>query len=210
MPRKKIVSAVILSLLVCVVAFFAVSGLLTLLRHGFSARDNPSWIETVVARSTRRMAVPTKAKRMRNPTPNTPEVLTEARAHWADHCAICHANNGSGNADIGRNLYPKAPDMRLPATQDLTDGELYYTINNGVRLTGMPAWGQAGEKDEESWKLVHFIRHLPRLTPEEEREMKRLNPKSPEERQEEQEEEQFLNEGEIGNPAPKASPHRLH
>lgn len=210
MPRKKIVQAVILSLVVFLVAFVAVSGLFTLLRHGFSARDNPSWIETVVARTTRRMAVPTKARRMTNPTPNTPDTLAEARAHWADHCAICHANNGSGNAEIGRNLYPKAPDMRLPATQNLTDGELYYTINNGIRLTGMPAWGQAGEKDEESWKLVHFIRHLPQLTPEEEREMKRLNPRGPEERQEQQEEEQFLDEGETGDQTPKALPQPNH
>lgn len=193
MPRKKIMLAVVLSLLVFVVAFAAVSGLFQLLRHGFSARDNPSWIERVVARTTRRVAVPAKAKWMRNPTPNTPENLAEARGHWADHCAICHANNGSSDTEIGRNLYPKAPDMRLPATQDLTDGEIYYTIKNGIRLTGMPAWGQASENDEDSWRLVHFIRHLPKLTAAEEQEMEQMNPKSPEELQEEQEEEQFLN-----------------
>jgi len=66
-------------------------------------------------------------------------LIAEAKAHFADHCAICHANNGSGNTEIGRNLYPKAPDMRLPQTLNLTDGELYYTIHNGIRLTGMPA-----------------------------------------------------------------------
>ena len=205
MPRRKIVQAV----LVFLVVYVAVDGLLTL-RHGFSARDNPSWIETVVARTTRRMVVPAKVKRMRNQTPNTPENLAEARAHWADHCATCHANNGSGDTEIGRNLYPKAPDMSLLATQSLSDRELYYTINNGIRLTGMPAWGQAGENDEDSWKLVQFIRHLPQLTPEEEQEMKRLNPKGPGERQEEQEEEQFLNEGETGNQTPKASPRPHH
>ena len=97
-------------------------------------------------------------------SPNTPANLARARAHFADHCAICHANNGSGNTDIGRNLYPKAPDMRLPQTQNLTDGELYYTIHNGIRLTGMPAWGSA-EKDEDSWELVLFIHNLPQLTP---------------------------------------------
>ena len=56
----------------------------------------------------------------------------------------------------------------------------------------MPAWGSV-EKDEDSWKLVLFIRHLPLLTHEEEREMESLNPKSPTERQEKKEEEQFLN-----------------
>jgi len=84
--------------------------------------------------------------------------------------------------------------MRLHDTQNLTDGELYYTIHNGIRLTGMPAWGTA-EEDDDSWKLVVFIRHLPKLTPAEEREMEALNPKGPGEKKEEQEEEQFLNEG---------------
>jgi mono/diheme cytochrome c family protein len=156
------------------------------------------------------MAVPAKAKHMKNPVPNTAENMAEARAHWADHCAICHANNGSGNTTIGQNLYPKAPDMRLPDTQNMPDGELYYTIQNGIRLSGMPAWGQPGEKDEDSWKLVHFIRHLPQLTPDEEHEMGRLNPKGPEERQEEQEEEQFLNQEQAGKPAPKPPTHHNH
>ena len=157
-----------------------------------SARDKPSAIETYVAKTARRLAVPRSERNAKNPFSPTPEMLAEARAHFADHCAICHENDGAGKTQIGQNLYPKAPDMRLPDTQNLTDGELYYTIHNGIRLTGMPAWGSV-EKDEDSWKLVLFIRHLPKLTPEEEREMESLNPKSPTERQEKKEEEQFLN-----------------
>ena len=209
MTKPEILKGVVLAVIVFVVVSIVVGGLLTL-RRGFSARDNPSWMEVVVARTARAMAMPAQAKRKTNPTPNTPENLAEARAHWADHCATCHSNNGNGDTEIGRNLYPKPPDMRLPATQSLTDGELYYTINNGIRLTGMPAWGQAGENDEDTWKLVHFIRHLPQLTPEEEREMKRLNPKGPEERQEEQEEERFLNEDQPGNQTPKPPTHHNH
>lgn len=209
MSKAKILKGVVLAVLVFVVVCIVVGGSLTL-RHGFSARDNPSWLETAAARTARSMAMPAEAKRMKNPVPNNPENLGEARAHWADHCAICHANNGSGDTEIGRNLYPKPPDMRLTATQSLTDGELYYTINNGIRLTGMPAWGQAGPKDEDSWKLVHFIRHLPRLTAEEQQEMERLNPKGPVEQREEQEEEQFLNEGDTSNRSPEASSHPKH
>jgi hypothetical protein len=99
--------------------------------------------------------------------------------------------------------------MRLSATQDLTDGEIYYVIHNGIRLTGMPAWGTE-VKDEDSWKLVLFIRRLPQLTSAEEREMEALNPKSPGEKQEEQEEEQFLNEDRPSNQAPKPATHHNH
>ena len=179
------------------------------IRHGFSARDNPSAIETYVAKAARRLSVPASERNAKNPFAPTPDVLNEARAHFADHCAICHGNDGSGKTQIGQNLYPKAPDMRLPATQNLTDGDIYYIIHNGIRLTGMPAWGTE-VKDDDSWKLVLLIRHLSQLTAEEEDQMKRMNPKSLEELEEEQEEEQFLNEGQPGNQAPKPPTHHNH
>lgn len=199
----------ILLMVVLLLAVAAIVQGVVLIRHGFSARDQPSAVETYVARTTRKLAVPSNFRSRHNPFTASPELLAEARRHFADHCAICHANDGSGNTEIGQNLYPKAPDMRLPQTQTLTDAELYYTIHNGIRLTGMPAWGTE-VKDEDSWKLVLFIRHLPQLTPQEEREMKGLNPKGPEERKEEQEEEQFLNQGETGNQTPKPPTHHNH
>lgn len=165
------------------------------IEYGFSARDQPSLLETTLARRLRRSAIPARAKTLRNPLPATSEMLEHGRNHWADHCATCHANNGSGTTDIGRNLYPKAPDMRQRKTQSLSDGELYYVIRNGVRMTGMPAWGKPedGDSDHETWILVLFIRHLPQITPEEEKAMEKFNPKSPAEHEEEQQEEDFLN-----------------
>ncbi len=160
--------------------------------RGFSARAEPSAIETWLARKARGLAIPIDAKRRSNPIAGTPEVLADARAHWADHCAICHANNGSGEAEMGRRLYPPAPDMRKQPTQQMTDGELFYIIENGIRLSGMPAWGGTNQGEDDSWKLVHLIRYLPQLTFSELREMEKLNPKSPAELEEEKQEEEFL------------------
>ena len=196
-------------LLAFAAVILVVAGAFAVVRRGFSTRDQPLALESYVARTARKLAVPSKARREKNPFSPSPASMTKARAHFADHCAICHANNGSGKTEIGQNLYPKTPDMRLPPTQNLTDGELYYTIHNGIRLTGMPAWGME-EKDDDSWKLVLFIRHLPQLTPAEEREMEALNPKGPGEKQEEHEEEQFLNEGQPGNRVPKPPTHQNH
>ncbi len=163
---------------------------------GFSARTQPSALERWAARQARAVALPIGGTERLNPVADSPEVLAEARVHWADHCAGCHSNNGSGTAEMGKHMYPPAPDMRQAATQDLTDGELFYIIQNGIRLTGMPSWGSGTSRDEhDSWKLVRFIRHLPKLTAEEEREMETLNPKSPDELKEEQEEREFLNGG---------------
>jgi mono/diheme cytochrome c family protein len=160
--------------------------------HGFSSREEPSAIERWIARRARIAALPSDAGKRTNPVPNTAENLEDARAHWADHCASCHANDGSGDTPMGKRTYPRAPDMRGPETQTLTDGELFYIIENGVRLTAMPAWGGSAHDELDSWKLVHFIRHLPQLTFEEKKAMEKLNPKSPEEWNEQQEEEKFL------------------
>jgi len=169
--------------------------------HGFSAREQPSAVESWIAQRMRNAAIARDAKALQNPVASTPQVLVEARDHWADHCAGCHGNDGGGDALIGKRTYPPAPDMRLPETQRLTDGELFYIIQNGIRLTAMPAWGGGSVHDEEdSWKLVHFIRHLPQLTFEEKKEMEKLNPKGPEDRQEEEEEQKFLNGEDIHEP----------
>jgi mono/diheme cytochrome c family protein len=74
---------------------------------------------------------------------------------------------------LDRTLYPKPPDMRQAGTQSLTEGEIYHIIHNGIRLTEMPAWGDAS-RDDDSWKLVLFIRHLPQMTPQEMKEMEQF------------------------------------
>jgi mono/diheme cytochrome c family protein len=177
------------------------------LQHGFSARDQPLAIEAFVARRFRHLAIPRGAREQANPVKATPEVLRSGLEHFADHCASCHANNGSGDTEMGRNLYPKAPDMRLAQTQDLSDGELFYIIENGIRLTGMPAWGNGTpESASASWALVHFLRRVPTLTPAEIGRMKALNPRGPEEWQEEEATRQFLE----GREAPPTSPSISH
>jgi mono/diheme cytochrome c family protein len=176
-----------------------------LLRGGISARSEPTSLEASLAFKARRMAL--RASRdKRNPVTLSPDVVAEGRSHFADHCALCHANDGSGQTEMGQHLYPRVPDMRLAQTQGLTDGELFAIIEDGVRFTGMPAWGGKSEQSQlASWHLVHFIRHLPRLTPEERLHMESLNPKGPEDRQEEQDEQDFLN-GKNSAPS-KGGPH---
>jgi len=132
--------------------------------HSFSAREKPSALEAAIARRLRGLATTPSVKTLANPLPATPLNIAEGRDHFADHCAVCHANDGSGKTAINEGLYPPAPDMRDGVTQELADGELLYIIKNGIRFTGMPGWGGS---DEENWKLVLFIRHLPELSAEE-------------------------------------------
>jgi mono/diheme cytochrome c family protein len=188
---------------VLVLAILA-AGAASFLHDGLSARAQPSALETALAAVMRKLAMPSTAHNAKNPVTNSPEVLREGRLHFADHCAICHGNDGSGETAMGRGMYPKPPDLRAEQTQNRSDGDIFWIIENGVRLTGMPAFGGKGQNgaglasptghdnSEDSWKLVHFIRHLPSLTAEERIEMEKYNPKGPEDLQEEQRERDFL------------------
>lgn len=170
---------------------------------GVSAKPEPSGLERTLARIVRDIAIGRHARHEANPIPKTDETIAAGRAHFADHCASCHGNDGSGDTEMGRGLYPRAPDMRLAPTQDLDDHELFYIIENGIRLTGMPAWGTGTKSGEEdSWRLVHFIRHLPQITAEEIEQMEALNPKPPGEVRQELEAEQFLR-GDDAAPPPQ-------
>lgn len=167
------------------VVVLGIAMLLSMLRNGFSSMDEPSAVEAFMASTMRRYATPADLKDAKNPLPLTPEIVAEGRAHFADHCAGCHGNDGKGQTSMGPKFYPRVPDMTKAATQSQSDGALFATIENGIRMTGMPAFGAGtAESAYGSWGLVHFIRHLPKITPEELAEMETLNPKSPEECQE--------------------------
>lgn len=192
----------------------AITGVALVLHVGLSAKATPMRLEAFVARNARHLAIPRNARLMEDPVLDSPEIQREARLHFADHCAVCHGNNGSGDTPIGGGLYPKPPDLRRPATQNLSDGELFWIIENGVRFTGMPAFSsgedhEAGNQGngQDSWKLVHFIRHLPHLTEAEHLEMDHYNPKGPEDRAEEEEENEFLNDA-TPTPAPESQTRR--
>src|SRR5262245_31608532 len=177
-----------------------------LFQAGISARSEPSPLEASVARRARAAMIPSAARARKNPVPSTDEDVMAGMEHWAYHCFTCHANDGSGGTDMGRGLYPRVPDMRLPATQQLTDGELFYIIENGVKLTGMPAWGTGTDEGEHSsWQLVSFIRKLPSLTDAEIAAMEDLNPQSPDEWRSHEEERRFLAGESEAAPAPAPS-----
>ena len=172
MKPWKVVSLILFALAVAAAGY----GLI-LVRRGFSALATPSAIEVFAATTARKLSVPSAYRQLRNPIMPSTENIRAGMEHFADHCATCHSNDGSGQTFFGKGLYPKPPDLRAAGTQDKSDGELYYTIANGVRLSGMPAFSEA-HTSAQTWRLVLFIRHLPQITPEELNEMKELNPKS--------------------------------
>lgn len=174
----------------------AAAGLAYVRLTGLSARAQPSAVEARLARGVRAFAISGSDRSRTNPVPRSEETVRAGLEHFADHCAVCHGNDGSGETNFGQGMFPPSPDLRLEPTQKMTDGEIFYIIENGVRFTGMPAFATGTpDGEEESWKLVHFIRRLPRLSEPELERMKELNPRSPEEVRQEIAEEEFLRGG---------------
>ena len=192
--------AIVFLLIACAAAAVVVT--YSTFGRGFGTQDAPSWIETLLAGGMRRLATPAAVRDRRNPVQRSDAVVEEGLQHFADHCATCHANDGSGQTSVGQNLYPRAPDMRAEGTQNLTDGEIFSIIENGIRLTGMPGWSTGTPEGEQaSWALVHFIRRLPMLTTGDLERMEALNPKSAETFRQEEEARRFL-AGEDLKPSP--------
>jgi mono/diheme cytochrome c family protein len=144
----------ILSIALALVGVGAIAVGIWLMAGGISARSEPGRAEAMVARRLRSLAIPRAAHDRQSPVALSREVVRAGMAHFADHCAVCHGNDGSGETEMGRGLYPRPPDMRKGATQALSDGDLFYIIENGVRLTGMPAWGTGTPEGEQaSWHV---------------------------------------------------------
>jgi mono/diheme cytochrome c family protein len=128
--------------------------------NGFTAKAQPSRPERFLAHRLLALSYPASAKTLQNPLPASPENLSRGRATYEGECAVCHCSDGSGDTQIGRGLYPKAPNLRHEVR--LSDGELFYIIRNGIRFTGMPGWS---DPDDQIWRMVLYLRALPHTVP---------------------------------------------
>ena len=130
--------------------------------EGSSSRDNAPRLESLVAQWLLNRTVPARARELPNPLRAHPDSgdVEAGRDVYRQKCEICHAYNGSGKTEISAGQYPRAPDLRDPVVQEMSDGELLYHIVNGIRHTGMPAWNLPTRR---GWQLVLYLRELPQL-----------------------------------------------
>ncbi len=158
--------AFVLALLL--VFLVAVTGAALFIHRGFRATNQPSRLEATLAHAARDFSIPNAARHETNPLDSSPQNLNEGREAFLARCQTCHGHDGSGLTPMGQSLYPRVPDLRAAATLGLTDGEIHYIIENGVELTGMPAWGNPHQvQNDDSWKLVLYLRSLRPLTQQE-------------------------------------------
>lgn len=145
--------------IVLILGVLLVAGLaLVLPSASLSARGKPGRVETYLATKAKRYLVSRSARGLESP-PLPATSFGEGLGVYSGSCASCHGVEGHSATEIGRGLYPPAPDLSSAAVQHWSDGELFWIIKNGIRLTGMPAFGDI-HSDREIWNLVYYLRSL--------------------------------------------------
>ncbi len=143
-------------------ALTVTTGMLAVLILGCTAKKQPSKLETALANMAKDVVIPIEAKNLENPLPASDQVIAQGQQAYMQSCALCHGADGHGRTELGRGMYPPAMDLTSPHVQNWTDAELFWIIQNGVRLTGMPSWASS-ISETDTWKLAHFVHQLPRL-----------------------------------------------
>jgi mono/diheme cytochrome c family protein len=132
------------------------------LAFGCSAHKKPSSVETALANAAKDLVIPMEAEKLKNPLGGDPQTVSQGRQIYEQSCAICHGSDGHGQTTLGQGMYPPVMDLTSPHAQHWNDSEMFWVIQNGVRLTGMASW-KATINPEDTWKLIIFIRRLPSL-----------------------------------------------
>jgi mono/diheme cytochrome c family protein len=135
-----------------------------------SAAIPPGGFEKAIAGLALNRSIARRAPKASNPL-SGPDVVRAGLAHYREMCVSCHGAPGVDASEAGEGLNPPAPDLTLERVQRRADGELFWVVQQGVRMTGMPAFGPT-HKDQEIWKIVAFLRHLPRITKDEQAALK--------------------------------------
>jgi mono/diheme cytochrome c family protein len=129
----------------------------------FSASTSPSPLEERAAQFALNRSIARHAPRRKNPLADSSEAVTAGLVLFRAHCVTCHGAPGVDPTEEGASLNPPAPGLTLPRVQARPDGELYWIVSRGVRMTGMPAFGPS-RSEQEIWQLVAALRRLPQLS----------------------------------------------
>jgi mono/diheme cytochrome c family protein len=132
----------------------------------FSAAKTPGRLEERLATFALNRSIAHRAPKVANPLGRSPAAVAAGLALFRTHCVDCHGAPGVDPTEAGASLNPPAPGLTLPRVQARSDGELQWIVSNGIRMTGMPAFG-ASRSENEVWQLVAALRRLPHLSPEE-------------------------------------------
>lgn len=150
--------------LVAVLGAAILGGLLFILSGAFNvaAIEPDSAVSEWILHTTMRRSVAMRSSGIAAPKRFTDEQVRKGFEEFAAMCVGCHGAPGRMRNAAGRGLNPRAPDL-AQAARNWDNSSLFWIVKNGVRMTGMPAFG-ATHDDETLWNIVAFVKHLPNIT----------------------------------------------
>jgi mono/diheme cytochrome c family protein len=153
---------VILGFLICAIVAFVWSGSYNV------AATVPHWgITHWFLEKVREQSISAHSRGTIVPSLNNPKLVETGFKNYHEMCRLCHGATGYSRTEIAKGLYPAPPEL---ASEDVvkrrSDGEIYWVIKNGIKMTGMPAFGPTHSEDE-LLGIVAFLKRLSNLKPEE-------------------------------------------
>jgi mono/diheme cytochrome c family protein len=158
---KGIASGVVAMLLVGIAVWLTVaySGAYNVAATDMHA-DAIRWtFETTMHRS-----VANRASGVELPERFSEDLIAAGAGHYAETCAHCHGAPGQEPADWSRGMRPEPPHL-VEAAAEWTAAEIHWIVENGIKMTGMPAFGPHHQA-EEIVAITAFVSQLPGLSPE--------------------------------------------
>lgn len=137
------------------------------------AATSPHWnISIRLIQEARDRSITFHSRGIHAPPLKHPDLLPIGFDHYHAMCRLCHGAPGYAQTETAQGLNPQPPKLTSEGVQGLKDAELYWVVKNGIKMTGMPAFGPTHEEDE-LWGIVAFLRDLPKLSPGEYKAMAR-------------------------------------
>jgi mono/diheme cytochrome c family protein len=134
---------------------------IALMRFNLTAQREPGPAETRLANLSKRYFIYRASRHGIPPRPqDTKASIERGGSHYGLDCSVCHADDGRSQRPLGQGMYPRASDLTSKQVQSYSDQELFWIIQNGIRFTGMPAFGNV-ETPDHVWDLVNYVRTLP-------------------------------------------------
>jgi thiosulfate dehydrogenase len=160
---KTMLSGVALTLAVALIGAYALvqSGLIPA-----NADAKPGRLETWMAGTSLRATLRREAPKAQNPVALTDQSLLDGVHLFAQNCAVCHgaAKGAASPSPIAKGLYQKPPQLATDGVEDDPEGDSFWKIKHGIRLTGMPSFGYS-LSDQQIWTLALFLKHMDKLPP---------------------------------------------
>ena len=162
----KILLGAVLMLAILIIGsiIFIYSGL-----YDVSAFNQDRGIMRWVLNTTSDKSVEHHAKDISVPDLSDSLMIKEGFEHYDEMCESCHGAPGKEESELAKGLNPHAPHL-VRSARHMSPQELFWVTKNGIKMTGMPAWGKT-HSDEKIWAMVAFMKKLPDMSPEEYRKM---------------------------------------